>query len=70
MRALVILALLATPVFADDTFEAKADGALLFASFDGIFLGGTFVFHRINLRPLPMRRLPGTWIRSSRRPAR
>lgn len=27
MRALVILALLATPAFADDTFEAKADGA-------------------------------------------
>jgi hypothetical protein len=27
MRALVILALLATPAFANDTFEAKADGA-------------------------------------------
>lgn len=36
MRALVLLALLATPAFADDTFEAKATGAVAIKHVDDI----------------------------------
>ena len=40
--------------------EAKPDRALLFLLGSTGLRFGPFVFHRISLRPLPRRRLPGT----------